>query len=69
MPPRTRTADADPAPAEAPSSPEPVASPSLRPASESSDPAVHRLLFERQAATSPAALELIAAELAELGYV
>jgi hypothetical protein len=77
MPPRTRATDADAtSPAGPPSSPpppEPVAPSPLHPASEASDPDVHRLLFERQAAAGPpvdqAALDRIAGELADLGYV
>lgn len=51
--------------AEAPPAPEP----SLTPASESTDPVVHRLMFEREAhAGNERELSRIAVELAELGY-
>lgn len=69
MPPRPRTSDADSPPPETPAPSESVASaPSLRPASEASDPEVHRLLFERSATTDSVVLERIAGQLAELGY-
>lgn len=67
MPPRTRTEET--APDAPPANTVAAAAPSLRPAAEASDPAVHRLLFERQAAASSDVLDAIAAELAELGYV
>jgi len=60
--------------AEAPAaSPPPVSQPEvpLRPAAESADPAVHRLLFERQAAAEvgdDAGLSRVADALRTLGY-
>lgn len=78
MPARTRS-DADPSPtgdtpppADPPASVAAPTTPPLRPVAEASDPDVHRLVFERQAAeTSPvdqAAVDRINAELAELGF-